>query len=100
VADVTVPAGIVAFARVHGEEAVLVAAPRLCSRLVDANRPMPLGGETWKTSRVLLPPALGWRTFRDEITGAEIRPASTENQSWIVAGQAFETLPIAILRAL
>jgi (1->4)-alpha-D-glucan 1-alpha-D-glucosylmutase len=98
--DVTVPADIVAFARRREDQAVLFVAPRLCARIVDATRPIPLGGEAWKTSRVLLPPPLASRTFRDVITGGAIAPVTTDHQAWIFVGQIFETLPIAILQAV
>jgi (1->4)-alpha-D-glucan 1-alpha-D-glucosylmutase len=112
VTEVTVPAGAIAFARIAGNgsaadaqnpgpaDAVVVIAPRLCSSIVDDEHPVPLGGECWKTSRVMLPPELGDRTFRDEITGAEIRPTRGGSSAWIFLGEAFSTLPVAILRAL
>jgi (1->4)-alpha-D-glucan 1-alpha-D-glucosylmutase len=102
--DVAVSAGAVGFARMaagdSGRDAVIFLAPRLCSRLVSSDRPLPLGGECWKTSRVLLPPALRDRAFRDAMTGAELRPASAGESAWIFLGEAFQTLPVAILRAL
>jgi (1->4)-alpha-D-glucan 1-alpha-D-glucosylmutase len=101
--DVAVSAGAVGFARLAGDsgrDAVIFLAPRLCSRLVSSDRPLPLGGECWKTSRVMLPPALHDRAFRDVITGAELRPATAGESAWIFLGEAFQTLPIAILRAM
>ena len=101
--EVTVSAGAVGFARTardaHGD-AVLFIAPRLCSRLVTADTPVPLGGECWKTSRVMLPPSLRARTFRDVVTGAEIRPTSAGEEAWMFLGEVFQVLPVAILQAL
>jgi hypothetical protein len=51
------------------------------------------------TSRVMLPPALRDRTFRHEITGAEIRPAQAADAAWLFLGQVFETVPVGILTA-
>jgi maltooligosyltrehalose synthase len=99
-ADVTVRADVVAFARSHGESAVLFAAPRLCARIVDRDYPVPLGADPWKTSRILLPSELAGRTFRHELTGAEIRPTSAESRTWLFAGQVFEHVPVGILRAV
>ena len=98
--DVPVHAGAVAFARVADSGGILIIAPRLFSRAVTGERPVPLGGECWKTSRVMLPPALRDRVFRDVITGAEIRPASAGATAWIFLGEAFLTLPIAILKTV
>ena len=60
----------------------------------------PLGGECWKTSQVMVPHVLRDRDFRDVITGAEIRPTRAGENAWIFLGEAFQTLPVAILRAL
>jgi (1->4)-alpha-D-glucan 1-alpha-D-glucosylmutase len=99
--EVTVPAGCVAFARVAAEtgEAVLFIAPRLCAALLTADRPFPVGGECWKTSRVLLPPALRDRTFRNPVTGAEVRPTIAGDVAWLFIGEIFQTLPVGILVA-
>ena len=58
---------------------------------------MPLGGEAWKTSRILLPPELHGRTFRHVLTGAEVLPTAAGGDEWIFAGQVFETVPVGIL---
>jgi len=47
---------------------------------------------------VLLPPPLAGRTFRHEITGAEIRPTITGEQAWLFVGEVFEHVPVGILR--
>ena len=96
-ADVTVRGSVVAFARRAGDEAVLAVAPRLCAALLDEERPMPLGGDCWKTSRILLPDALRHRTFRNVFTGEDVRPAEGGGQSWLFVGQVLEHLPVALL---
>jgi (1->4)-alpha-D-glucan 1-alpha-D-glucosylmutase len=100
--ELTVPGGIVAFARLSRkrDHAVLFVAPRLFSRLVTAGQPLPLGAECWKTSRLMLPPDLRDRQFRDEMTGVEIRPTRAGENTWIFIGEALQTLPVAILRAV
>jgi len=98
--DSSVPGDAVAFARTSGGDAVVVIAARLCSRLWVDEQPVPLGGESWKTTRVLLPAPLRNRTFRNFFTGAEIRPTLATESGWIFAGEAFEKLPVAMLRAV
>jgi (1->4)-alpha-D-glucan 1-alpha-D-glucosylmutase len=98
--ETSVPADAVAFARVSGDDAVIVIAPTLCVSLASAERQFPLGGECWKTSRVLLPESLRQRTFRNVFTGAEVRPIVTAEHAWIFLGQAFEKLPVAMLQAV
>jgi (1->4)-alpha-D-glucan 1-alpha-D-glucosylmutase len=93
----TVAAQVLAFARVHADGRALIAVvPHLTLPLVDRDHPLPLG-ERWKTSRVLLPPALGALTWRDAFTGAELKPVATAEHSWLSAGQVFERLPVALL---
>ena len=65
---------------------------RVCARRswTDA-RPVPLGGECWKTSRILLPEALADASSATCFTGADIRPTSNDDESWIFAGQVLDT---------
>ncbi len=100
--EITVPGGAVSFARLSPgrDQAALFVAPRLFSRLITPAQPLPVGGECWKTSRLMLPPELRDRRFRDEITGAEIRPTRVGENGWIFLGEALQTLPVAILRAI
>jgi (1->4)-alpha-D-glucan 1-alpha-D-glucosylmutase len=100
--EISVPAGAIAFARRSraDDEAVLFVTPRLCSRLAAAGQPLPLGADCWKTSRVMLPPELRDRQFRDAITGIDIRPTRAGDSAWILVGEALHTLPVAILRAI
>ena len=98
VTDVTVSAGLVAFARIHEDRAALFIAPRFTSQLTPGVVDVPLGGEAWKTTRIILPPELRGRTFQHHLTGAEILPTAAGGDEWIFAGQVFETIPVGILR--
>jgi (1->4)-alpha-D-glucan 1-alpha-D-glucosylmutase len=100
VTDVGVRGGLVAFARILNGQGLIFVTPRVIAPLVSAAQPVPLGGDLWKTSRVILPPELSGRTFRHEITGAEIAPTSAGDQAWLFAGQIFESVPVAIVRTL
>jgi (1->4)-alpha-D-glucan 1-alpha-D-glucosylmutase len=101
----SVAGAAVAFARIYGQRAALYVGPRLSARLVEpaestSMRPvLPLGADKWKTSRILLPEPLAHRTFRHEITGADIQPTTAAGQAWIFLGQIFEDVPVGILRA-
>jgi hypothetical protein len=79
---------------------VVFVAPRLFSRLISPTQSLPIGGDCWKTSRLMLPPELRDRQFRDEISGAEIRPTRASESAWIFVGEALQTLPVAMLRAV
>ena len=97
--DLAVDGDAIAFARIHDHRAGVFVAPRLCARLFGDRLRPPLG-EAWKTSRLLLPPELAGRTFRHELSGAELRATSAADESWLFLGQVFETVPVGILRAL
>jgi (1->4)-alpha-D-glucan 1-alpha-D-glucosylmutase len=97
---ISVPGDVVTFARILGDQAIIAAVPRLVSALQGGGTPFPLGGECWKTSRIMLPEALRTRTFRDVFTGSEVRPTATPEEGWIFVGQLFDRLPVALLRAL
>jgi (1->4)-alpha-D-glucan 1-alpha-D-glucosylmutase len=97
--DVTVDGGAIAFARLHGDDGAIFVAPRLVARLIGEELAPPLH-EAWKTSRVLIPQPLAGRTFRHEITGAQIRPTSAGDQTWIFLGEVFQHVPVGILRAV
>ena len=99
-AEVSVPAGAIAFARTAGAAAALFVAPRLCARIFNEERGAPLGGDPWKTSRLLLPAELRDRVFQDVITGAEVRPTRAGDNAFIFIGEVFEALPVAILRTV
>jgi len=97
--DATVEARVVAFARRNDAANVALAiAPHLVSTLVSADRPLPTG-DIWRTSRVLLPPALATLTFTDIFTGATHRPVTTGSGSWLFVGQVLDLLPVALLTA-
>jgi (1->4)-alpha-D-glucan 1-alpha-D-glucosylmutase len=95
--DLTVPAHVIAFARVTAAgQAAIAIAPHLVLRLVDKDHPFPLR-DRWKTSRVLLPAGLGAASYRDVFTGLEVKPVTTAEHSWLFVGQALEHLPVALL---
>lgn len=106
-AEVTVGADVIAFARAlapaagsgRTHRAAVAIAPRLVTRVVDAERPLPIG-DTWKTSRVLLPRGLGALTYRDAFTGAEVKPVTGASGDWFFVGQALAQLPVALLVSL
>ena len=97
--DASVSSDIVAFARLmpDGHDGALFIAPRLIAPLVSDARILPLGGDVWKTSRILLPPELARAAFTNALTGEQLQPASTADEAWLFAGQVFSSAPVAIL---
>ncbi|MYZ47945.1 malto-oligosyltrehalose synthase [Propylenella binzhouense] len=83
-----------AFARRHGEDAVIVVASRLATALVgSADLPLVPPG-AWSDAAVVLPAALAGRTWRDAVTGAEHGSAGT-----LALREVLARFPAAILVA-
>jgi (1->4)-alpha-D-glucan 1-alpha-D-glucosylmutase len=101
ITEAAVSSDIIAFARVAGDSAraALFIAPRLVAPLITDALPTPVGGEAWKTSRILLPPELAGRTFTNLLTGEAIRPTTIDQEVWLFAGQVMSHAPVAILTA-
>jgi (1->4)-alpha-D-glucan 1-alpha-D-glucosylmutase len=99
VTECTVRGECLAFARSLDGRAAVVVAPRLCLALYASERPMPLGGDAWKTSRIMLPQALRDRTFRNVVTGQQVAATHVGDTAWLFVGELFERLPVAMLTA-
>jgi (1->4)-alpha-D-glucan 1-alpha-D-glucosylmutase len=95
--DLSVDAGLVAFARTHQHRTLIVIAPRLVSRVTNEEHWLPCGSLSWRASRVLLPAGFGARRYRNLFTGEDVRPAQHEDAEWIFAGDALRTMPVALL---
>jgi (1->4)-alpha-D-glucan 1-alpha-D-glucosylmutase len=96
-ADITVDAGIVAFARTLRDRALVAVVPRLASKIAPADRPLPVGAESWKTSRVFLPPGIPSGAYRNLLTGELVQPLERDNAQWLFVGDVLRTAPVAIL---
>jgi (1->4)-alpha-D-glucan 1-alpha-D-glucosylmutase len=83
---------VFAFARVHGDEAAVVAVPRLLLTLAGGERP-PLG-ELWAGTTLALPDALASLRFADALAGGERRPSAVFR-----IDQMFADAPLALLVA-
>lgn len=94
--DVAVDGELVAFARRGDGRAVVTVAPRLTSRLVTVERPWPIGPESWKTSRVRLPPDLAC-PLTNVLTGEVCQPVMHGDGAWLFAGDVLRTCPVALL---
>jgi len=93
----TVDGLAIAFARLSSSgRAVIAVVPHLIESMLSAERPLPVG-EAWRTSRIMLPPALATLSYADAITGAAIRPVTTASASWVFVGQTLSVLPVALL---
>ncbi|MFO1154059.1 MAG: malto-oligosyltrehalose synthase [Rhodospirillales bacterium] len=89
---------IFAFARRNREEAIVVAVPRLSTRLSTSGG-WPLGAAAWGDTRVILPNPLGLNGGRDILTAEPIETSARLNGSGVrlAAAELFKDLPVAIV---
>jgi (1->4)-alpha-D-glucan 1-alpha-D-glucosylmutase len=88
---------ICAFARSLEGEAILVAVPRLVVRLAgEAERP-PMGPEVWGMTRLLLPPPLASRSYRNLFTGEVLTADRSDGTPGLPLAAALSNFPVALL---
>lgn len=88
---------VFAFARRNEGQWVLVAVPRLVTRLVKEDQ-APLG-EVWGDTAVHLPGAPGGLGWRNVLTGQTLSPAERDGQLSFAIGELFADLPVTLLVA-
>ena len=92
----------VAFARVHGAQALVVVATRLPARLAQASQAAPSpdaqsSKSTWGTTRLELPARLPPGTYTNILTGARFEAGSLRaDRHWLLS-QVLDVLPVAAL---
>ena len=86
---------VCAFARVAGNEALIVAVPRLVAKLGGAERP-PLGLR-WADTTVLCSPAIAVDGWTDVLTGAPVPTEVGDGGATVAASLLFAQLPVAAL---
>ena len=86
---------VIAFARTHGKDAALVVVPRLPAGLTGGDGP-PIGTEVWGETTLVLPRALGKRTWTNAITG---RTLGSGGERGLAVGEILATFPVALLMA-
>jgi (1->4)-alpha-D-glucan 1-alpha-D-glucosylmutase len=87
---------VCAFARAAGDQVVLVAVPRLVFRLAGGIKQAPLGPEIWEKTRLLLPPHLAGRPYRNILT-SEVHSLAAEGTPDFYLGAIFGQFPVAVL---
>jgi (1->4)-alpha-D-glucan 1-alpha-D-glucosylmutase len=88
---------VCAFVRSTGEEAVLVVVPRQVVHLGGAIQQPPMGAEVWETTRILLPPALAGRSYRNVFTGDVLTSADQGGTSGLSLATVLGDFPVAVL---
>ena len=84
---------LVAFARVHQGETIIVAAPRFSYTLMKGREEPPLGG-VWGDSELLLPPEAIGKPLRNVFTGEILSPGQS-----LLGREVLANFPLALLIA-
>jgi (1->4)-alpha-D-glucan 1-alpha-D-glucosylmutase len=87
-----------AFARRLNNDWVVVAAPRLLSRVVDPSQ-APLGRDAWGAAFIALPPGAP-RHWRDALTGQEFRAGRRAGRPILRACDLFRRFPVALCASI
>jgi len=85
---------VVAFMREHGQDAVLLAVPRLAYSLMKG-QPVPPLGNVWGGTELAAPAA--YNEFRNVLTGERLSAGSGRN---LLCRDIFANFPVALLRAV
>ena len=87
---------VFAFLRHHEGQRVLVAVPRLLTKLVDENG-VPLGPAVWHDTILAIPDELKALTWTNLYTGARLQPEDGPNGLGLLAADVFADFPVALL---
>jgi (1->4)-alpha-D-glucan 1-alpha-D-glucosylmutase len=88
---------VCAFARSAGDQVVVVVVPRLVVGLAGGVERPPVGAEVWGKTRLLLPPYLADRSYRNVFTGETVAPANQDGASGPLLATALGQFPVALL---
>jgi maltooligosyltrehalose synthase len=86
----------VAFARSHGDDLLVAVVPRLTMSLTTAERPLPIGGDVWTDTHVVLSETWGRSGFRNVLTGEVTRPDGG-GEVRLALASVLRTCPVALL---
>jgi (1->4)-alpha-D-glucan 1-alpha-D-glucosylmutase len=98
-AESNIDKNIIAFSRSYKDDLIIAIVPRLITQVVNDDHPLPVGAESWKTTRLLIPQELGERKYFNLFTGEQVRPIIHGGQKGIFIAEALRTCPVCILVA-
>jgi (1->4)-alpha-D-glucan 1-alpha-D-glucosylmutase len=87
---------VVAFARKYGRDSIIVAVPRLTSKLLKSQERPPCSADVWKDTRLRLPGTAATQ-WRNVFTGALLRTELEDNTTALSAKSLFSDFPVALL---
>jgi (1->4)-alpha-D-glucan 1-alpha-D-glucosylmutase len=91
---------VCAFERASNGRSFLVVVPRLCCRLIENEKGLPLGPAVWAETRLLLPPEGTTGRYRNLFTGEILLPVEAEGCRSLALAEIFATFPVALLERI
>ncbi len=88
---------LLAFTRGYEKSELIVAVPRLCSKLFSGNGESSAIQDWWKETILELPPSAARRTYRNVFTGEQINLEPSGQASHLPADALFAEFPLALL---
>jgi (1->4)-alpha-D-glucan 1-alpha-D-glucosylmutase len=92
-------AHVFGFSRRQGDQAAIVAVPRLIARLLANGHQAPLGEAVWQDTRLRLPGINPQQTWRHVFTGEPVRMAMEDGQPTLAVADLMAQFPVALLMA-
>jgi (1->4)-alpha-D-glucan 1-alpha-D-glucosylmutase len=90
---------LVAFARHHDRERIIVIAPRLIGTLLSDKNASPTGADVWGDTRLDLPPHLRSTRWRNVFTGATCSESENGSEGTLPISALLADFPVALLVA-
>lgn len=88
------------FARTLGEKALVAAAPRLLTRLLEKdNTRLPLGPDVWSDTSAIMPDDLAGYSFQNILTNEVIQLEGSDKRA-LAAAKIFGNFPVALLHKI
>lgn len=89
-----------AFARISGDEGMIVVTPRLVVGLTGGAEQPPLGERVWKDTWLILPPEWGDHVYRNLFTGESLPPKKNGQVLGLPLMEVFNNFPVALFERI
>jgi malto-oligosyltrehalose synthase len=89
---------VCAFARIHGDDAAVIVAPRLFTRLCDDENVLPLGNRAWRDTAIVAPDAAKNR-WVNVLTGEQVPMQRHGGFNTFALADVLDAFPVALLAA-
>jgi len=89
-----------AFARIHGDQAVVVVVPRLLTGVIEDPTELPVGERVWGDTRVTMPSWKERSPYRNVLTGRQSVTVADEGRQVVAAAEILVDCPVALMERM